>query len=117
MKILYVDYKSPNGHVQFNRIHLNALKHIGDIYTVFKENYFEEIQCDGVKKCFDIPSSKYKRNNGRFWSRFEEFQLLRYIKKLINPDEWDYIIISSYDIISMYFAVFFKNIIVIYHTI
>ena len=117
MKILYIDYQSPKGHVQFNRIHLNSLTQLGEVYTIFKENYLEFIHSDLIKTYINIPSSKYDRDKGRFWGRFTEIQLLRYLKKNINPTEWDFIIISSYDVISMFFARFFPNVIMFDHTI
>lgn len=116
MKILYIDYNSSRGHVQFNRIQLNALTQIAKVYTIFKEGYFDNIQCPKAFKYFDIPLSQYKNESGMIMSRLWEYRLLIYIKNKINPKEWDYIIFSAYDIVSMFFARFFSKAMVFEHS-
>lgn len=114
MKILYFDIWSPKGHKTFNNIHLKALNQIGDVYTVFKEEYFK-FDYPRVIPFLEIPDSFYVKNHGYYYTRFKLSGMIKWAWKKISSEKWDYIILSSYDPFALFISQKFKNSIVIDH--
>lgn len=113
-KILYFDMWSPEGHRVFNDIHLKALSQLGEVYTIFKEGYYR-FDYPHVTHFLDIPQSFYKSGEGYYKSRLRLARMLRWVWKSVSKEKWDYIILSSYDPLSLYLSRRLKNAIVVDH--
>lgn len=105
MRILYIDNVSPIGHVQFNRIHLEALCKIGEVYTAMRKGYYEKIGQEKAKKIIEIPDYLYMPIDSKW--RFLLYRIIRrilgydsetqgtlnYVRNRVQ-DNWDAVIIS-----------------------
>ena len=105
---------SPAGHIAFNKIHLQALGQIGDIYTVFKEGYYK-YDYPHVTHYLDIPSQYYKNGEGYYRSRLRLSRMTRWVWNQVSKEKWDYVILSSYDPLALFLSQRFKDAIVIDH--
>jgi hypothetical protein len=107
MKILYIDYLSPEGHKNFNQIHICSLLSLNyEIHCVFRRGYYEDILTNenNVSLLMELSDSLYKGHaNGLITRIFYFFQLLR-IKNKIKFSSYDAVILSSYEPISLFFA-------------
>lgn len=115
MKILYFDCWSPKGHLQFNKIHLEALSKIGEVYTVFREGAFADLFIPHVHRLMGIPDKYYLDYSSSFKSRMLLSRMMRFVWRKINANEWDYIILATYDATSLFLSQKFKNAFVIDH--
>ena len=105
MKILYIDHISPNGHVNFNKIHLQALlslKH--DIYCIFKKDYLRKINIENIIIYKEIPLCLYKNNTNGFIERVFYLLQLLFIKFNAKFSTFDFVIFAAYEPISLFFA-------------
>ncbi|MPL94717.1 hypothetical protein SDC9_40872 [bioreactor metagenome] len=105
MRILYIDNISPIGHVQYNRINLEALCKIGNVFTAMRKGYFEKIGSSGSNKLIEIPDSLYMPIEHKW--KFLIYRILRritgydsetqgtlkYVRDRVE-DNWDAVIIS-----------------------
>ena len=114
MKILFFDVWSPRGHFVFNNIHLKALSQMGDVYTVFREGYYK-YDYPNVIPFVEVPDELYAKNRGFYYTRFKLAGVIRWVWKRVSSENWDYIILSSYDPFAVYISQRFKNSIVIDH--
>ena len=114
MKILYFDVWSPKGHHVFNNIHLKALSQIDEVYTVFREGYFK-YDYPNIIPFVEVPDELYAKNRGFYYTRFKLAGVIRWVWKRVSSENWDYIILSSYDPFALFISQHFKNSIVIDH--
>jgi len=101
-KLLYIDPLSHSRHINFNKIYIRELNkfHL-NIDFVFKDGYSHKL---GVKKdTLTIPNEFYSSSKDLL-SRLNNIRILRYIDKKISLEDYDYIILSSYDAISLFFS-------------
>lgn len=105
---------SPQGHYFFNKIHLKALSQIGDVYTVFREAYFN-FDCPHVTPYLKIPERFYVKKSGYYFTRIKLAVMVRWVWTRISSEKWDYIILSSYDPMAVFISQCFKDSIVIDH--
>lgn len=117
MNILYVDYMSPAGHEVFNTIQLNNLQSIGcKIHLVVYGNYLSKQQEEKSIKITRIPDRYRTKNKSSLSIRINDFKRLLWIKRNINVCRYDYVVFSSYDILSLYFlSIKRSNIFIINH--
>ena len=113
-RILYFDMWSPVGHHVFNNIHLKALSQLGEVYTIFKEGYYK-FDFPHVHHFLDVPKSFYKEGEGYYKSRLRLAKVVKWVWGKIYKEQWDYIILSSYDPFALYISQRFKDSIVIDH--
>jgi len=115
-KLLYVDPLSPNGHINFNRIFIEALNlTFKTIHFAFRENYSKNLNVDNMQKVYSIPGKYYKKRKNKIATRFALFRILQFIKNECNLNEYDYIIFASYEEISLYLSFIKKPLILINH--
>jgi glycosyltransferase involved in cell wall biosynthesis len=114
MKILYFDIWSPKGHYVFNNIHLKALSQKGDVYTVFKEGCYK-FEFPHVIPYLEIPEDFYVKNHGYYYTRYKLSGMIKWVWCRVSCEQWDYIILSSYDPFALFISQRFKNAIVIDH--
>lgn len=108
MKILFIDTYSQDGHIQFNRIQLEALCKLGDVYTAMKKGYYEKVGIEQAHKYIEIPekyyiyeTSKLRSILNRVVTRLLSHDLLKegtlnYVRSQIE-DKWDAIIFSHFE--------------------
>lgn len=108
MKILFIDNYSPEGHVQFNRIQIEALCRIGDVYTAMKVGYYEKIGILQAHKLVEIPDSCYVYECNKWMSLFNRIftrltshdllkeGTLKFVRKHVD-DKWDAVVFSHFE--------------------
>lgn len=107
---------SPLGHEVFNFIQLDALLAIGcNIHAVVFGNYLNCYKNINKVEITQIPSKYIKTNKSPFHSRINDIKRLIWIKRNIILNHYDYIIFSSYDILSLCFFRFKHKILLINH--
>ena len=105
-KILFLDPFSLTGHVNFNAIYLNALSaNDVQIDVVFKENYINLNTISKIGKIIEIPTNYYSNLTGvGIVSRSYMFLQLLYVRRNVDLNNYDIIIMSSYEEISLFFS-------------
>lgn len=115
-KILYVDPLSPAGHINFNRIYINALSKIfNSIDFAFKKGYEVKLSISDDSKVYSIPEKYYAISKNKILNRIRYIQIFRYLKKYCRIDDYDYVIFSSYEEISLYLSFINRPLILINH--
>lgn len=107
-KILFVDCFSPLGHVQFNRIQLEALCKIGEVYTAMRQGYYEKIGVEKAHNFIEIPDCYYRFETGKWKSLFNRALVrltgydifkngtLNFVRNRVQ-DDWDAVILSHFE--------------------
>lgn len=96
MKILYIDPICPIGHVNFNKIHINAIYiQYGNIDVIFESGYKQLFDGMNLSVVHEYPKIIVP-NNG-FWNRIKIWRNLKNIKRHIDFNSYDIIILSYYD--------------------
>lgn len=106
-KILYIDPISLNGHIAFNSIYINTFSNIENVSVdfSFKQNYASNFLLPEDSLLFEIPLDFYSQISNRFISRRIIFiRVLNYLKKNILFDNYDFVILSNYEEISLFFS-------------
>lgn len=105
MNILYIDPICFLSHANFNRLHVSALRKIGaKIDFVFKEGYDIGLNIRPDELVYTIVLKQ--KHKGGFWFRVYLAIVLFKIKKNIDLNKYDKIILSYYDEISLFFVNF-----------
>jgi len=106
MKILYIDPLCNDGHINFNTIQLSSLfKQSPEIDCIFEKRYNEKLPIN-TNVIYELNISK---SNGRWKGISNRFNLIKNlikIKKHINLEHYDAIILSQYDELSILLANF-----------
>lgn len=112
-RLLYIDYLSQSGHINFNKTFIKDISNLDlKIDFIFRKNYSASF---GIKKnVLTIPDRFYLSANS-FIMRLNYFKILRYIDKKINLNNYDYVLLSSYDEVSLYFSRIRSKLILINH--
>lgn len=114
MRILFVDPICLDGHINFNRLHTQALLNtFEEVDFCFVEDYDDSIGIKDLNVVYTIPKKIINISNGLKY-RLSLFRSLRLIKKNICLSKYDAIIISCYDEIALALS-FFPHSYVINH--
>lgn len=98
-KVLLIDSLSPIGHVNFNNIHISALVKAGyKVECAFPRGYSKLLTLPK-----DITIHEYDIDKSINW-RIGVLKFLRLVKKRLNLKNFDHIIHSSYDDVSLLLA-------------
>lgn len=112
-KILYIDPLSQYGHVNFNK---NYIKELRDkkfkIDFVFKEGYEKNFSIK--KNILNLPKKLFVESNSLV-SIYHDILKLRYINHNLDLTVYDYIFLSSYHEIAIYFSGIKSKLILINH--
>lgn len=115
MKILYIDPICPQGHINFNNIHINALLRLSDnVDLVFEEGYYNQLNVNNCRLIYQYP--KLKNHNNGISNRIKIYRNLKTILKNVPFSEYDKILFSSFDEISFTFFNLPSNVCLINHT-
>lgn len=104
MRFLYIDPFSFEGHVNFNKIHIEALRRCGfQPDFVFKEGYGRLLGEPNV--VYEYPARLYNHDSGNKW-RVSQYRILRDIMRHVDMDSYDRIFLSAYETFSVLFTGF-----------
>lgn len=103
-KILLIDSLSPIGHINFNNIHISAILKAGyALECAFHEGYSKQLNIPNAVIVHEYPIKKYSN-----W-RLTVLRFLKDVKKNLNLQDYDYIIHSSYDDLTILLANYPKS--------
>lgn len=115
MKILYLDFLYPKGHIRQNIEYINCLSEFAKVIVVCPEGYYEKKNT----KIEFIEKKTLNFKNGKILSRLNSLHIMfqsALIKRQVDPD---YIFISSYDTLTFAIGRFFfdknDNIFILHH--
>lgn len=116
MKILYVDYLSPQGHEVFNEIHINTILSLGaQVTIVAKDDFMNQYCADKGLQKINIPNYCIRGKVTPLSARVNYTKDLLWIKRNIDFSSYDYTIFSSYEVISLFIAHIKEKLLVINH--
>lgn len=99
MRLLYIDPFSFEGHVNFNKIHIEALRRCGfEPDFVFKEGYGSLLGEGNV--VYEYPERLYNHGSGNKW-RLSQYRILRDIMRHVDMRPYDRILLSAYETFSV----------------
>ena len=115
IKVLYIDTESFPAHLNFNSIHIKALIDAGAVVEgVFREGYSEKLNLP-IKTAYCISHSLYGKRNNSMSARLDMFKRLLAVKKNVEFNSYDKIILAYYDELVLPFAGFPHGLYLINH--
>lgn len=115
-RMLYIDQLCLSGHINFNNIYIKALyDHKIKIDFAFKFGYEDDLDLSTDSIVFPVPEKYFKETQSKILHRFNLYLILKYIKNNINLDNYDFILFSSFEEISLFFGQFKRSVILIHH--
>ncbi len=117
MKLLLIDYLSPQGHLNFDMIHVKALLSLGhELCLVGREGQFNEAKNKSGVSIIDIPPQYFRDFRcPKLSVRVHGIQCLFWIKRNININYYDRVIFLTYDILSLSLLRLNTNVFLINH--
>lgn len=117
MQILVIDYISPEGHKNFDYVHVNALSELGyGLHLVGRRNQFASIANVGDFQVSSFPEWTFKTLPLKQLSvRVMEMVRLKWVFSHVDVNEYDAIIMLSYDVLSLFPFRFKKKVLLINH--
>lgn len=101
MKILYVDYFQKDGHVNFNRIHIDALRRAGhDVSLIMHAEIARQLPYPDEDYVLQLPRCLRFRNGKPLLNRFVFILALIYIKMRVRVSSYDKVFLGCIDEIS-----------------
>lgn len=101
-KVLFIDYILEKGHVNFNHIHIDALKRNGfDVYLILHQYIADLLPYDTNQYVAIIPPFLRKREGHPLLNRIIFLLTLIYLRLKVRFKNYDHVIISSLDEISL----------------
>lgn len=101
LKILYVDYFQKDGHVNFNRIHIDALRHAGHtVDLVLHKEIAQQLPYSDDEYALQLPALLRFRQGKPFLNRIVFFIALIYIKLRVRVKNYDKVVLGCIDEIS-----------------
>lgn len=103
MKLLLLDYISYTYHMNFNRIHVEALLEMGhQLHLVGRRGQFDNIEKNADIVISEIPERFFSERPLHALSfRLQGIARLFWVKSNIQWDEYDAVIVLTYDILSL----------------
>lgn len=114
--MLYIDQLCLGGHINFNNIYIEALyDHKITIDFALKAGYESNLNLLTDTTVFHIPEKYFKETNNKILYRYNLYRILKYTMRNINLDNYDFILFSSFEEISLFLAHFKKPLILVHH--
>ncbi|WP_024991009.1 hypothetical protein [Hoylesella marshii] len=102
MKILFIDYIFQKGHVHFNRIHIDSLKAQGyEVRLALYEAMAAQLPYTADEYDVVIPQRYEQRDGHPLRNRINFLRALRYIQSHVRLDDYDKLIVSSWDEVTL----------------
>lgn len=103
MKLLLIDYLSPQGHIKFDRIHIKSLQKGNVLDVVGKKGHFKDFENTLDVNIGNIPDSLFTKLPFKpFTERLLGLLRLLWICRHYNTKCYDAVIFLSYDILSFF---------------
>ncbi len=104
MKLLLLDYISYPGHQNFNKIHIEALLKSGhELDLLGRKEQFNNIEQHSRIKISEIPDCFFKQYPFPAISfRIKGIITLRWVKRHVHWEDYDAVIVLTYDILSLF---------------
>lgn len=117
MNILVIDYLSPEGHKNFDQIHIKALLELGhNLHLVGKRNQFVAFENQDEIKITSFPQWVFKTLPFKPLSeRAMGVIRLKWLFGHLEEKKYDVIILLSYDVLSLFLFKFKKKLFLINH--
>lgn len=101
-RILFVDYTFQKGHVNFNRIHIDALRAAGhEVKIIIHKDLAGELGYSAEDYLFTLPHCLNQRPNSAIGNRIRYILALLYIRLRANIGKWDDVIVSCCDEVTL----------------
>lgn len=101
MRILYVDYFQKDGHVNFNRIHIDALRRAGhDVKLVFHSEIAQQLPYPASDYALRLPRILRFREGRPLLNRLVFLITLLYIRAFVRVGRYDKVVLGCIDEIS-----------------
>ena len=119
-KVLFIDFLCPKGHIGFNNIYIDALESNKEISLdlAFSKSYFKNLEYNNINKCITIPDNLFKTSKGIFQSflnRIYRYTIQKYIIRNIHLQTYDFVLVSSFETLTIPLTKFPKNTFFICH--
>lgn len=115
-KVLFIDPLSSEGHINFNKIYISKLIECNvDLQLVFKEGYINRLGFPTSLVRLSIPTHFYSIKKNGLINRICLFRIFVFIKRKIEFDDYDFVIFSSYEAISLFFSNIRHKLVLINH--
>lgn len=115
MNILIIDYRSPKGHEEWLKLQINCFLNLGHKVTcIIKEGYGNLSDLEDRININYIPSHLYSSKTG-FLGRIFYLKPLKYINSHYRINEYDAIIYTSYEVVSLSLMPLTRKAVVINH--
>jgi hypothetical protein len=95
MKILYLDFLYPKGHVRQNSYYINILSQIADVYVLSPKGRYTNLS----SKVKVIENKALKIKNGRFSNRVSSLKIMIISAIIAHKLKPDYVFVSTYETI------------------
>lgn len=117
MKILYLDPNSEDEHINFNNIYIKHLyKENLDLTFSFRAGYEKKISLPKRVNIISIPECFFESDlKSSINYRYNFFKKINFLKKTIDLNQFDFILFSSYDEISLFFCNLKQKLILVNH--
>lgn len=115
-QVLYIDYIEQKGHVNFHRIHIDALKNEGyNVKIILHENIARQLPYSDKDYLFTLPSCLHQRDNQPMLNRLVFLLTLLYTKSHVNFNLFNHVIVASLDEITLGILPLCRNMKIICH--
>lgn len=115
-KVIYIDYILRPGHVNFNRIHIDALRETGcNVRLVLYKSIKEELPYNDSDYDFIIPNCLGMKEGHRFFNRIAFLVVLFLIKLKVSLFQYDYVYVANFDEITMGIFPLCRNMLLVAH--
>lgn len=98
-QVLFIDYTFQRGHINFNRIHIDAIKSAGyNVRLILHSDIADQMDYPNEDYVLKLPRCLNQRKNSPILNRVIYLIILFWIKiKVINFSRYSYVVVSSCD--------------------
>lgn len=115
-RILFIDPFSPDGHINLNSNFVKRLYELPlQIDFALKKGYAEKIGASPDNVKWEIPEKYFNENVGKVKARLNLLRILLGIRERFNLNQYDWVFLSSYEEMSLYFSGLRKKLVLVNH--
>lgn len=98
-QVLFIDYTFQRGHINFNRIHIDAIKSAGyEVKLILHSDIADQLNYQNEDYVLKLPRCLNQRQDSPILNRVIYLIILLWIKiKVINFSKYSYVVVSSCD--------------------
>lgn len=118
-RCLFLDFLFEQGHKEFNTPMINLLSEMCDLTVLDYNNYYDKTRLPNNIETIEYNDNHIRLKNKKLSEKLYLINRIKKMSKIIKQTNFDYYIIASFEIVSMYFGNLFlpksKNMILIHH--